>query len=119
MGKIVILDTDFILRAVKNNIDINTDIKSIVPYKCEIAVFDSTFDELKNKPLSKIAVDYIKKYKILKNSERKPVDELIIELVDRKKDVIIATQDRKLKEKLKKRKIPVITIRQQKYLVFL
>jgi rRNA-processing protein FCF1 len=30
---------------------------------------------------------------------------------------MVATQDKKLKEKLKKARIPVITIRQQKYLI--
>ena len=119
MKKTVILDTDFILGIVKNNIDADTEIKSIVPYKCELCVFDSTFDELKGKPLEEAAIEYIKNYKIIRTNQKISVDDAILELIGKKKDIIVATQDKKLKEKLKKRKIPIITIRQQKYLIFI
>ncbi len=119
MKKTVILDTDFILGAVKNNIEMDTEIKSIVPYKCELCVFDLTFDELRGKPLAEAALKYIKNYMVIKTNQKIPVDDAILELIGKKKDIIVATQDKKLKEKLKKRKIPIITIRQQKYLVFI
>lgn len=107
----VILDTDFILTALKYKIDILSQLKNLNlkdPY-----IIDHTLNEIKNKPGEKLARTFIKKIKIIKTKQDKIVDKLILE----QKNIIVATQDKGLKEKLKKAKIPIITIRQKKYLI--
>ena len=115
--KKVILDTDFIINAVKNKIDVGTEIKSLILDKTQISYLDQTIKELKGKPFEALTLNLIKKFKPIKTKQDKSVDNLILDLIRDKKDIIIATQDKNLKEKLKKGKISVITIRQQKYLI--
>lgn len=112
--KTIILDTDFIINIIKNKIDLS--LKEHFPYKVEIAVIDKTLEELKNKPYEDLARKIIKDFHIIKTKKDKQVDKLILSIIKENKDIIVATQDKKLKEKLKKGKIPIITIRQQKYL---
>ena len=115
--KTIILDTDFIINAVKYKISLESSIKEISPEKCIIAIIDKTLDELKNKPFEKLSKELIAHLNIIKTKKDKTVDELILGLYKENRDIIVATQDRELKEKLKKGRIPIITIRQQKYLV--
>ena len=115
--KTIILDTDFILNSVKNKIDIEISIKKICPFNVQISILEKTLDELKNKPLSDIAKKIISKFHVIKTDKSDAVDDLILDYAKSNKDVIIATQDKNLKEKLKKGKIAIITIRQQKYLI--
>ena len=114
MKKTVILDTDFIINIVKNKIELS--IKEKFPFPVEISILDKTLEELKNKPYEKLALHLIKDFKIIKTKKDDTVDNLILALIEKGKSLIIATQDKKLKEKLKKGKVPIITIRQQKYL---
>ena len=116
--KTVILDTDFIINSVKNHIDIEESIKSITEYKVEVSYLDKTIDELKNKPLEKLAIKLINSFKQIKTKKDKTVDELILDLTKKDPTILVATQDKELKEKLKKGKIQVISIRQQKYITF-
>lgn len=113
--KTLILDTDFILNAVKNHIDLES-IKPLFPSKIQISYIDKTLDELKNKPLENLAKRYIKNFTIIKTNKDKSVDDLILDITKKDKSIIVATQDKNLKEKLKKGKIQIITIRQQKYI---
>ncbi|MEK6826490.1 MAG: hypothetical protein AABX08_04375 [Nanoarchaeota archaeon] len=116
--KTVILDTSFILNAIKNHIDIEQSLKTLCPYHINISILDKTLNELENKPLSSIAIEIVLKFNIIKTSKQKSVDDLILDYVKTHKNTIIATQDKELKEKLKKAKIAIITIRQQKHLIF-
>lgn len=115
--KTIILDTDFIINTVKNKIDIEPSLKTLCNFNFTIAIIDKTLDELKNKPLEKISKTVISKFKIIQTHKDKNVDNLILDLIKNDKNIIIATQDKKLKEKLKKEKVGIITIRQQKYLI--
>ena len=115
--KTIILDTDFILNSIKNKIEIETSIKKICPYSIQLSILDKTLDELNNKPLSNIAKNLISKFHIIKTNKNNTVDDLILNYVKNNKNIVIATQDKNLKEKLKKGKIEIITIRQQKYLI--
>lgn len=110
----IILDTDFIINAVKNRIDITSELKRILDINFTINILDQTLEELKNKPLEKLVLQIIKSkdINIIKTKKDKTVDDLIL---IQKPPFIVGTQDRGLKEKLKKAKIPVITIRQKKY----
>ncbi len=112
--KRIVLDTDFILEALKNRIDVKVELARIMDYNYEICVLDRTLDELKGKKGEKLARTFIEGLKIIETSRDKSVDELLFGL----NDIIVATQDRELKEKLKNRDIAVITIRQRKFLRF-
>lgn len=112
--KRVVLDTDFILEALKNRIDVKVELARIIDYNYEICVLDRTLDELKGKKGEKLARTFIEGLKIIVTTRDNIVDELVLGL----EDIIVATQDKKLKEKLKNRDIAVITIRQKKFLRF-
>ena len=112
--KRIVLDTDFILEALKNRIDVKVELARIMDYNYEICVLDRTLDELKGKKGEKLARTFIESLKIIETSRDKRVDELLFGL----NDIIVATQDRELKEKLKNRDIAIITIRQKKFLRF-
>ncbi len=108
--KKVILDTNFLLTAIKFKIDIFSQLQEY-----DVYILDKTLDELKNKKNEKLAKELLKKYnvKIIKTMSNKNVDDLLLEF----NDYIIATQDKELKEKLKKAKISTISLRQKKYLI--
>jgi|SaaInlStandDraft_3_1057020.scaffolds.fasta_scaffold69135_2 rRNA-processing protein FCF1 len=112
----IILDTDFLITSIKYKVDVVAQIKANYPNE-EIAIMDKTLDELKNVniPNARAAAHLVKlkEITIIKTKKDKIVDKLILEKVE--KDDIIATQDRDLKRKLKKKDIKVITIRQKKY----
>ncbi|MDP4012375.1 MAG: ribonuclease VapC [Candidatus Nanoarchaeia archaeon] len=110
----IILDTDFIINAAKHKIDIKTELERICDFSFEICILDRTLDELEGKPQAKLAKALIVNFKVIETSRDRPVDDLLVNF----KGAIVATQDRELKEKLKKRNIGVITIRQSKFLRF-
>ena len=108
----IILDTNFLIYCAKFKIDFFSEIDRICDFNYKIAVLDITLNELervkpKGLPLIK---KYIEKIDIIK-AEEEFVDRELIRLSHN--NDIIATQDIKLKRKLKK---PVIVIRQEKYL---
>jgi len=111
--KTIILDTDFLINIAKNNIDVFDELKRICNFQYEIKIIDKTLDELKGKPKEKLIIALLesKNVKVIKTKKDKIVDELIIGL--KQKDLIIATQDKDLKNRVKS---PIITIRQGKYL---
>ncbi len=110
----IFLDTSFLIDAVKFKVDIFSELERICDFQYEIAIVDKTLDELRGKPGEKLIKDIIKKKEvyILQTSGGKYVDELLLAL--KQKDLIIATQDKNLKRRLK---VPIITIRQKKYLI--
>ncbi|MFW6233208.1 MAG: hypothetical protein ACOC3Z_00935, partial [Nanoarchaeota archaeon] len=64
---------------------------------------------------SRIAKEIINKNDISKiPSSDNYVDDEIVKIAD--KDTIVATQDKELKKRLQKKKIPIMIIRQRKYL---
>lgn len=111
----IVLDTDFLLSSIEFKVDIFTELKRICNFPYQIAVLDKTLEELENKKNSKLALNLIEKNKVkaITTKKDKIVDDLLLE----QNNIIVATQDKALKEKLKKRRLPIITIRQKKYLV--
>ena len=109
----IILDTSFLLTALKFKIDIFSELNRIIDFEYEIYILDKTLDELKGKKLGKIAEEIIKQknIKIIKTNEGK-VDDLLLE-----EEGIIATQDRELKKLLKAKDKKIITIRQKRFLI--
>lgn len=115
--KKVVLDTDFLLIALKHHIDIFSELTRICDFPFEIFVVDRTIDELEGKKMEKLALEFINsKLNVIHTPRKGKVDDLLLELPF--DDIVVCTQDKELKEKLKKRKTPIITIRQKKYLVF-
>ena len=114
--KTVILDTSFILHAFQYRIDIISGLKKLLDFNFTVAVIDETIQELKGKKLGSLAASYIttNNITIINTPKDKNVDNLILDNLN--PDTIVATQDMKLKEKLKKRKSGLITIRQKRYL---
>ena len=111
----IILDTDFLLHCTEKRVDIFTEINRICNFQYKIFIIDKTLKELENKKNSKLVFQIIKdKADIIKTKMDKTVDELILDL--ELNNLMVCTSDRALKEKLKKRNIPVITLRQGKYL---
>ena len=125
--KTIILDTNFLLIPAQNKVDIFAEIHRIAEFSYILVIIDKSIDELKNiikeqkgkhKAAAKLALHLIKQ-KGLKTISSKDmqghVDDLIIKKAS--KNTIVATQDAILKKRLKTKNIPIITLRQKKYLV--
>ena len=115
----IILDTNFLLEAGKNKVDIFSELRRISDFNYSIATIDKVVAELKklakgnsrDARSAKLALELIKKLKKIKTKPGK-ADDIMSEL---SKDSIIATQDKELKKRCKGK---VIVIRQMKYLKF-
>ena len=108
----VILDTNFLLSCLNFKIDFISEIERILNPGYSLNIFEGTLNELKEKKLGKLALDIIKSknIKIIK-SNNSYVDEDILNL---RGNYTIATND---KELIKRLKLPVIRIKQKKYLI--
>lgn len=126
--KAVILDTDFLVHCASFKIDYVEELRRILDFSHEIFIIDKTLDELdsivehqkgKVKADAKLAKAILKVKKIaeIKTKKDKIVDELILGIVN-KEEHAVATMDAELKRKLKAKGIPVVVIRQKKYLQF-
>ena len=128
--KKIILDTNFLVSAVRFKVDLFSEIKRICSFNYQICVLDKMVDELKkltetgeprDRAAAKISIELIKKknIKIIKNITKnkrvKNIDLLILNLI-KKGNFIVATQDKELKREIKKKEVPIIVLRQKKYL---
>jgi rRNA-processing protein FCF1 len=113
--KNVILDTDFFLQSIRWKIHLHEEFQRILDASFVLCIFDKTLDELKGKKDSNFARVFAQQFQIIPTGKTASVDELILELSE-KNPILVATQDKELKEKLKKRKIPVVTIRDKSHL---
>ena len=122
--KKIILDTNFLLIPDKFKVDIFSEIDRICTFGYNLFIIDKTIGELKkiignqkgkNKAAAKLALLLLKKKKIdvIKTKSGSTVDDEILKL----NGCIVATQDKILKTRLRKKKIPVITLRQERYLI--
>ena len=112
---IIVLDTNIILDTIKFKVDLFAELKRICNFNCTIAILDKTLKELENKPNSKLAFELLKKKKVkIIKTDKGYVDKLLLKL---NKNYIIATNDKELKNKLKKDNKKIITLRQKKYLI--
>jgi rRNA-processing protein FCF1 len=106
----ILLDTNFLVTSVKFKIDIFLELKGN-----ELFVTEPVLDELAT--AAKMSLEMIKEknLKVLESKEK----EADMSLLDYgKKGYVVATQDKKLREKLRKAGTRIIYIRQKKY-VFL
>lgn len=125
---IIVLDTNFIVCCAKQKIDFINEIERICNFEYNLIVPEQVIEEFKKLSLSKrtrdreaalVALYLVEKYekegKIkIKKVEAEEADSAILKFD--KKDSIIATLDKVLKQKI--RNARVITIRQSKHLSF-
>ena len=115
----IILDTNMLLTALQYKIDLLQELNKLLDTAFTLAIIDKTLKELEGKKLGNLAKEYIKSHNmtIIPTSQNKNVDNLILDHLT--PETLVATQDKKLKEKLKKRKTGIIVIRQKRYLAFI
>ena len=111
--KQVILDTDFLLQSLRLKIDLDGELGRILESSFQICILDKTLEELEGKKDEQLAKSYVERLEVIATKKDKAVDELLLE---QKGNFLVATQDKELKEKLKKRNIPLITIRNKSHL---
>ena len=124
--KEVILDTNFLLLPGTLLIDIFTEINNIMKHPYRLVVYDKTLKELegiikkgkgKDVMAAKLALILIKQknLKIKHSSSKTYLDDTIVKESD--KNTIVATQDKELIRRLKEKRIPIIRLKQKKYLI--
>jgi uncharacterized protein len=116
----LILDTNFLMSVTQLNIDIFSEFEKTCNFKYELVIIDQTIDELekiiaegkgKDKYAAKIAIALIKAKGVKKiKGKADNVDDSIVAEIG-----AVATNDKKLIERLKGRK--VVRIRAKKYLI--
>ena len=121
--KSVLIDTNFLVECAKYKVDIHAELKRILDFNVEVAILDRTMDELdviiargkKEGQAAKLAktILLVKRFVIMP-TRGGHTDKLLIEKAG--PDHIIATMDRALKQKLKKKGHDVIIIRGKKKL---
>lgn len=123
--KTVILDTNFIVDCLSWKVDFFSEIQRILPFQYKLAVVDKTLDELdllakKGNTIARLGARLAKQViakkaiGIIRTDKKGYTDTLILKAAG--KDAIVATQDQNLKRRLKAKGVPVIVIRQRKYL---
>lgn len=122
--KKIILDTNFLMVPLQFRVDIFSEFNRICDFNYRLYIFERTIDELrtivekqpaKHKKAAQFGLKLIKLKNIgLLKSGQSGVDNDILEYAG--KDVIIATQDAELKRELREKNIPIIILRQKKYL---
>ncbi len=116
----VLLDSNFLLLPFQFRVDIFLELKRILP-KHEVCVTRSVLRELEGIAKkrgaagrqARAALALANKLQIIE-TECEDVDETLLALASR--NTIIATSDKVLKESIRKKKAPVIYLRQKKYL---
>jgi len=122
----IILDTNFIMIPSMFKIDIFSEIDRICDFNYDLCVVDKTVDELdkvikeqrgKFKIAARLALIFIKNkgIKIIKTKSDGIVDDIIVELAEKDK-MVVATQDKGLRERLKEKGVNLIGMRQKKQL---
>lgn len=119
----VILDTNFLINSFLFRIDFLDEIKSLVEEPIEFLTLDSVVREIKkisksktkDSGYAKIALDFIKQKNIkMIKSEIKSTDKAILGIAN--KNTMVATNDTKLRKKLKKLGVKTIYLRARKHL---
>ena len=124
--KTIIIDTNFLVDCLAWKVDFFREITRILPTQYALKVVDTTLHELdhvimEGKTASKLGAKLAKQLIAQKRIGIIPTigghtDALILHIAT--KDMVVATQDQAFKRKLKEKGIPIIIIRQKKYLEF-
>lgn len=133
--KIVLLDTNFLLIPAQFRVDVFAELKRLCDFNYEVAVLAATVAELngivngkeasaKDRAAAKLGLQLIKAkgVSVIKPDRKvfKSTDKAILDFAAKDRDsVVVATQDRLLREKLKSAGVAVIVLREKQYLKFL
>ncbi len=122
--KTIVLDTNFLTIPYQFKVDIFEEFNRLVDEKYELVTIDSVIKELKelskgrgkDSIAARIGLEFIesKDIKIIE-TKGENTDTALLNLAD--KDIIIATNDKILIQKLKNNKRNIIRLKQKKYLV--
>ena len=124
--KRLILDTNFLLIPARFKVDIFSEIGKIASFQYKLFIIDKTIDELnkivesksvkvRDREYAKIGLQLIKAKNVGKiKSDGKYVDDIIVEISD--KDTIVATSDKELRKRLRKKRIKMIVLKKKQYL---
>ena len=126
--KKIILDTNFLLIPYQFKVDIFSEIKRVCDFKYRLFIVDQTIDELKklaetqkgkDKLAAVLAMAMLEQKKVgqIKTKKDKDVDNLILDESD--ENTIVATQDRILKSRLKKKGAGLIVLKNKTHLALL
>lgn len=112
MKKKILLDTNFLVAPFQFSFDIFEDLREMYPY-AEICTIEDAVQEAKSIESGKykeLVPQMIEKQglEVFKTEGEGEVDDLLVEISD---DFIIATNDKELKHRIKKKGRPVIIIR--------
>ncbi|AHF81335.1 type II toxin-antitoxin system VapC family toxin [Thermococcus paralvinellae] len=124
---LVLVDTNFLLVPGQFGVDIISELNRILDVKFEIAVPNIVLDELnviehkaKGKDLMAIrmAKKLVERFKVVEIGKfgEKPTDVQIYEFAVKNPNVVVCTNDKLLKKKLREKGIPVVYLRQKKIL---
>ena len=128
MEKIILLDTSFLMACAEFKIDYFSEFARIFAFAYKPVIFDDVISELKRlelegdfkkKRVAKLALAIINKKNvtIIQTENKGLVDDLFMNFAN--KNRIVATIDGVLKKQLKNHNIPVIIVRQKKYLALI
>ena len=137
--KIVLLDTNFLLIPAQFKVDIFTELQQLCDFNYELAVLDATIDELnqlaedkaasaKDRRAAKLGLQLIKAKsvmvikadrKVFKSTDKAILDFATAGMKSGNKPVVVATQDKALRDNLAARGVAVIMLREKQYLKFL
>ncbi|MBO8175142.1 MAG: nucleotide-binding protein [Thermococcus sp.] len=124
---LVIPDTNFLLIPGQFGVDIISELNRILDVKFEIAVPNIVLDELnvierkaKGRDLMavRMAKKLVERFKVIEIGKfgEKPTDMQIYEFAVKTPNVVVCTNDKLLKKKLREKGIPVVYLRQKKIL---
>lgn len=133
--KIVLLDTNFLLIPAQFKVDIFAELRRLCDFSYEVVILAATVGELsgiinnkavaaKDRAAAKLGLQLIKAkgVGVVKPDRKvfKSTDKAILDFAAQGKgSVVVATQDRLLREKLKSAGVAVIMLREGQYLKFL
>ena len=116
--KRVVFDTNFLMDMVRFKLRLE-ELENLIGEKCEFEITNGTINELKKLAkgggrkamLARTALEIAKNFKIVKGE--KEVDEVLLSLAS--DDTIIATNDERLRKKIRERGFKTIYVKGRKY----
>jgi len=124
--KVVVFDTNFLLLPELSGIDIFHETRKLVAEQHELATLSSVVAELERlrEARSKRAVAANVALKLISNNNVKiyetklPADQSLLDFALTHTGVVVCTNDREVKRKLRENRIPVISPKGKSYLTF-
>ncbi len=121
----IVFDTNFCMVPFEFKVDVIDELNRIMPEKFEILIPDLVISELKKIAekqgkraiAARSALEFIKNFKVVKVEHRGSVDKSIVYFA-KENNCILATQDKEMKKLARKLRVPIVTMRQKKYLIY-